>query len=107
MARLRYKKMTYFGFLTLTESQRTGHLDLTLKHDKSKIVTKGYWENGVIVGGFKDYMAWDYLISESSHVCKIQNLIDDIYKANPLSQIGFYGKEESLEGEFIDFYYKE
>ena len=101
MARLRYKKMSYFDFINLSKGQMSGHFKLTLKHDKSKVVTEGFWENGVMLGGFKDYMAWDCLLFPDS------SKVNDIYKANPLSQIGFYGKEENLEGEFFDFEYVE
>lgn len=101
MARLKYKKMSYFSFLALPQSQMTGYFSLTLNYDFSKVVTKAYWKNGAIVGGFKDYMAWDYLLSdfESSNI--------ETYNVNPITQVGFYSKEEALEGEFVDFYYEE
>jgi hypothetical protein len=107
MSSLRYKKMSYFGFLSLPDSQMTGHFSLTLKYDKSKIVTKAYWKDGAIVGSFKDYMAWDYLLSETYDSSNIHNFTEEIYNVNPIIQVGFYSKEEDLEGEFVDFYYEE
>lgn len=101
MESIKHIKMSYFEFLSLPENQMTGHFHLTLKHDNTKIVTTAYFENGVIVGSFRDYIAWDYLISEEHELNK-----DKLYKSNPIAQVGFYTKQDILEGEFLDFEYK-
>lgn len=112
----KYKKMPYFSFLSLDSSEMTGNFSLTLREDKSKIVTKAYWEDGVIFGGFKDYMAWEYFLSDIpsllSDIPKLRpntpryKIVKNTYELNPIIQAGFYDKGGILEGELIDFEYK-
>jgi len=93
------KIMSYFEFLALPLSEQNGYFILTLKFDRSKVISDGFWEDGNIVGVSKDYHAWDYILDD------VAPEETPLYESNPLTQVGFY-KEGLTEGEFVDFYYE-
>ena len=92
--------LAYFEFLALQGHEQNGFFTLTLKFDRSKVVSDGFWEDGKMVGVSKDYHAWDYILDD------VAPKETPLYEYNPLTQIGFYNKEGLTEGEFIDFYYE-
>jgi hypothetical protein len=93
--------LAYFEFLALQEREQNGFFTLTLKFDRSKIVSEGFWEDGRMIGVSKDYHAWDYILDDDA-----SDITPHLYESNPLTQIGFYNKEGLTEGEFIDFHYE-
>jgi hypothetical protein len=94
------KKMSYFEFLALQESEQNGFFILTLGFGRSKVIIETYCEDGIMVGTYREYQCWDYILDD------VAPKKTPLYKYNPLNQIGFYNKEGVAEGEFIDFYYE-
>ena len=94
------KKMSYFEFLALQEREQNGFFILTLGFNRSKVIIEAYWEDGIMVGAFREHQCWDYILDD------VAPKKTPLYKYKPLNQIGFHNKEGVTEGEFIDFYYE-